>query len=386
MPTGSARPRREAPGSAQPARPTRIAPIKVMVVDDSITARMVHSRIVSSDDRMTVVAIAGTAEQAIDLLATVGVDVILLDLDMPGIGGLDAIPRIVKAAGGARIMVVSSLTVDGAEQTLAALALGAADTLPKPSAGTFNDAYRETLRAKIRALGGASAKRGRAHVTAPRASVRTRSGRQPKVLAIGASTGGIHALGVLFAGLPHPLTLPILVTQHLPASFMPVLARQLETISGCEALVAEDDTELVPGRILVAPGDAHLTVRAHGDTVRIRLDRSAAASGCTPSVDPMFASLAEVYGADALGVVLSGMGRDGAAGAAAIVAAGGTVFAQDEASCAVWGMPRAVAEAGLASAILPPDQIAGRIATSLRASRERTPGSGTAALGAGAWK
>jgi two-component system chemotaxis response regulator CheB len=342
-----------------------------MVVDDSITARTVHSRIVTSGDDMSVVAIASTAEQAIHLLASVRVDVILLDLDMPGIGGLDALPGIIAAARGARIMVVSSLTVDGAEQTLAALAQGAADTLPKPVSGTFDEAYRETLRGKIRALGGASARRARtsaARPASPASRVRAGSGRRPQVLAIGASTGGIHALGQLFGALPKRLALPILITQHLPASFMPVFARQLQTISGCEALVAEEDTELLPGRILVAPGDAHLTVWAHGGAMRIRLDRSPSASGCTPSVDPMFASLAEVYGADTLGVVLSGMGRDGSLGAAKIVASGGALFAQDEASCAVWGMPRAVAEAGLASAILPPEQIAVRIAASMRAA------------------
>ncbi|MDB5725811.1 MAG: cheB [Novosphingobium sp.] len=343
-----------------------------MVVDDSITARTVHTRIVAGDDDMAVVAVAGTAEQAIALLATVRVDVILLDLDMPGIGGLDALPRMIAAARGARIMVVSALTVDGAEQTLSALALGAADTLPKPIAGTFDETYRETLRGKIRALGGASARYARASAAPPSLStpapaLRSGSGRRPQVLAIGASTGGIHALGQLFGALPKNIALPVLVTQHLPASFMPVFARQLHAISGCEAVVAEDDTELVPGRIIVAPGDAHLTVWRQGEVVRIRLDRSPSASGCTPSVDPMFASLAEVYGADTLGVVLSGMGRDGALGAARIVAAGGALFAQDEASCAVWGMPRAVTEAGLASAILPPDQIALRIAASLRA-------------------
>lgn len=367
-------------------------PLKVMVVDDSITARTVHSRIVTSDDDMSVVAIAGTAEQAIHLLGTVRVDVILLDLDMPGIGGLDALPEIIAAAHGARIIVVSALTVDGAEQTLAALALGAADTLPKPVAGTFDEAYRETLRGKIRALGGASARAGArgggrsarasaALPSSPAPALRAGSCRRPQVLAIGASTGGIHALGQLFGALPQRIALPILVTQHLPASFMPVFARQLQTISGCEALVAEEDTELVPGRIIVAPGDAHLTVWRQGETVRIRLDRSPSASGCTPSVDPMFASLAEVYGADTLGVVLSGMGRDGAIGAAQIVAAGGALFAQDEASCAVWGMPRAVAEAGLASAILPPDQIALRIAASLRASNI-----GSATPKGAAWK
>jgi two-component system chemotaxis response regulator CheB len=363
MNMGNASPRRQPRGPAASAR----APVKVMVVDDSITARTVHSRIVERDDGMTVVAVAATAEQAISVLGTVRVDVILLDLDMPGIGGLGALPRIIEAARGARIMVVSSLTVDGAEQTIAALAQGAADTLPKPIAGTFNEAYRETLRAKIRELGNASAGRPAVRSAAPSvARPRGGSGRKPQVLGIGASTGGIHALGQLFAALPSRLALPILVTQHLPASFMPVFARQLETLSGCEALIAENDSELLPGRVLIAPGDAHLTVWRHGEAVRIRLDRRRSASGCTPSVDPMFASLAHVYGGGVVGVVLSGMGRDGVAGAARIVAAGGIVLAQDEASCAVWGMPRAIAEAGLAAAILSPDRIGERITASMR--------------------
>lgn len=381
-----ATPRREPPGP----RANRMMPLKVMVVDDSITARTVHTRIIAGDDDMAVVAIAGTAEQAIHLLGEVRVDVILLDLDMPGIGGLDALPGIIAAARGARIMVVSSLTVDGAEQTIAALAQGAADTLPKPVPGAFDEGYRETLRMKVRALGdatGRSVPPSAAVPSAPRSGLRAGSGRRPQVLAIGASTGGIHALGQLFAGLPTRIGLPVLVTQHLPASFMPVFARQLQTFSGCDALVAEDDSELVPGRILVAPGDAHMTVWRQGETVRVRLDRSPAPSGCTPSVDPMFASLAEAYGADTLGVVLSGMGRDGTIGAAKIVAAGGALFAQDEASCAVWGMPRAVAEAGLASAILPPDQIAVRIAASLRAAAgPRTAAARKQNLTGAAWK
>lgn len=365
----SARPRREPPGPAASVRP----PVKVMIVDDSITARTVHSRIVAGDNEMTVAAIAGTAEQAIGLLGAIAVDVVLLDLEMPGIGGLDALPRIIAAARGARIMVVSALTIDGAEQTLSALAQGAADTLPKPVAGRFDQDYRDALLSKVRALGHASAQRGPARpgAVAP-TRVRAVSGRRPRVLGIGASTGGIHALGQLFAALPHGLDLPILVTQHLPASFMPVFARQLRAVAGYETLVADNDIEVLPGRILVAPGDAHLAVRIHAGHVRVRLDRTPAASGCTPSVDPMFASLAEVYGADTLGVVLSGMGRDGAAGAARIVSAGGAVFAQDEESCAVWGMPRAVAEAGLACAILPPEQIACRIAASMRASATRS--------------
>jgi two-component system chemotaxis response regulator CheB len=369
MERAQARTRRSSAGAGtSPRVPIARAPIRVMIVDDSITARTVHSRIVEGDGTMSVVAIAGTAEQAIALLAVARADVILLDLEMPGIGGLDALPKILEISHGARVLVVSSQTQTGAEQTLSALSLGAADTMPKPTSGGFAQSYRDALLGKIRALGAASGagKPGRQVLPPPR--VVTGAPRKPGVLAIGASTGGIHALGLLFGSLSRRLDLPILVTQHLPASFMPVFARQLTTASGYETQIAEDDAEVRPDRILIAPGDAHLTVYTKGSRVRAKLAHGRQPSGCTPSVDPMFASLAEVYGADALGVVLSGMGRDGADGAAAIVAAGGTILAQNEASCAVWGMPRAVVDAGLASAVLPPDELAMRIAASLGAA------------------
>jgi len=181
------------------------------------------------------------------------------------------------------------------------------------------------------------------------------------VLAIGASTGGIHALGVLFHSLPKRIGVPILVTQHLPPPFMPVFARQLGTIAGRECLVAEDGMRLRTDLILLAPGDAHLTVEPMDRTTVVRLTHGRSVSGCMPSLDPMFASVGAVFNTGALGVVLTGIGRDGVEGASRMVACGGAVIAQDEGSCAVWGMPRAVLEAGLACAVLPPDKIARRI-------------------------
>jgi two-component system, chemotaxis family, protein-glutamate methylesterase/glutaminase len=364
MEGAQARARRNPPGPKKSAR----KPIRVMIVDDSITARTVHSRIVEGDPAMSVVAIAGTAEQAIALLGAVQVDVILLDLEMPGIGGLDALPKILEISRGGRVLVVSSQTQSGAEHTLSALSLGAADTMPKPSSGGFGNDYRGSLLEKVRALGSASPTHQPPLKAVPPGRRAAGSTSKPKVLAIGASTGGIHALGLLFGSLSRRLDLPILVTQHLPGSFMPVFARQLTVASGYEASIADDDAEMLPGRILIAPGDAHLTVRMRGGRVRVRLDGAAQASGCTPSVDPMFSSVAEVFGSNTLGVVLSGMGRDGVEGARRIVDAGGTVLAQNEASCAVWGMPRAVADAGLAAAVLPPEEIAGRIAGSVGAA------------------
>jgi two-component system chemotaxis response regulator CheB len=186
-------------------------------------------------------------------------------------------------------------------------------------------------------------------------------------LAIAASTGGIEALAQFFAGLGGAIGVPILITQHLPPAFMRHFASQVEGMAERPADVAEPGAALCPDRILIAPGDAHLRVTRSGSDVRVRLDRGAAATGCLPSADPMFASVASIYGSGALAVLLSGMGRDGMDGAAKIVAAGGTVMAQDRETSVVWGMPGAVATAGFANAVLPPDMLGRRIAACQRA-------------------
>ena len=336
-----------------------------MIVDDSMVARAVLSRMVEADSAFEIAAVAGTAEDAIDALYEVRVDIVILDLEMPGAGGLKSIPRIIRAAAGAKVMIVSSLAEDGAEETVAALALGAADTLPKPGTGRFNGKFSEILLGKLKALGYAEGRATFAPEPSPGfgGTLRAMPNDPIDVLAIGASTGGIHAIGVLFQALPKRIGVPILVTQHLPEPFMPVFARQLRAAAQREALVAEDGMPLLPDRILLAPGDAHLTVDHSDEVPVVRLTRGPSASGCLPSVDPMFASVGAAYGSRALGVILTGMGRDGVEGAASLVAAGGAVIAQDEASCAVWGMPRAVLDAGLACAVLPPDKIARRIAS-----------------------
>ena len=335
-----------------------------MIVDDSMVARAVLSRMIVADQGFEICAVAGTAEDAIEALGQVEVDVILLDLEMPGLGGLKSIPQILEAANGARVLIVSSLAEEGAEETVAALALGAADTLPKPGTGRFNGRFSEILLGKLRALGLAErANRARIERAVSESRRVTLSPLRQipvaplKLLAIGASTGGIHALGSFFEHLKQPIAAPILVTQHLPAPFMPVFARQLAVASGRVAQVAEDGMRLINDQIFIAPGDAHLTIERRGESLTVRLERHASTSGCMPSVDPMFASAGAVVGGGALGVVLTGMGRDGTEGAAKLVACGGGVIAQDEASCAVWGMPRAVSEAGLVCAILPPCEI-----------------------------
>jgi two-component system chemotaxis response regulator CheB len=336
-----------------------------MIVDDSTIARAVLSRILESDGSFEVAAVAGTAEDAIDALNSVKVDIVVLDLEMPGAGGLKLIPEILKAASGARVMIVSSLADKGKEQTVAALALGAADAMPKPGTGRFNGRFAEVLIGKLKAIG---------HADEPPRLVepiklqgygplRAMPADPVGIVAIGASTGGIHALATLFQALPPRIHVPILVTQHLPAPFMSVFARQLGIAARREAVVAENGTRLLPDRIVIAPGDSHLAIEADTEGYAARLVRDPAQSGCLPSVDPMFASAAAAFGASAVGVILTGMGRDGVEGAKRLVACGGSVLAQDEGTCAVWGMPRAVIEEGLACAVMPPEKIARRIAS-----------------------
>jgi two-component system chemotaxis response regulator CheB len=335
-----------------------------MIVDDSTVARAVLSRMVESDPAFEITAVAGSAEDAIEALGECRVDIVILDLEMPGAGGLKSIPRIIAAAAGAKIMIVSSLAEDGAEQTVAALALGAADTMPKPGTGRFNGRFSEILLGKLKALGCVGDELPMPVREGPlsRTLLRAMPSDPIDCLAIGASTGGIHALGSLFKVLPAKIGVPILVTQHLPIPFMSVFARQLGVVAQREAVVAEDGMELVADRILVAPGDSHLTVEPSSSGFMVRLTHGRSSSGCMPSVDPMFASVGAMFGSGGLGLVLTGMGRDGAEGAARLVACGGSIFAQDEGSCAVWGMPRAVLEAGLACAVLPPEKMARRIA------------------------
>ncbi len=345
---------------------------RVLIVDDSAVARAVMERIVGATDRFVVAASVSTATGALAFLAHNRVQFILLDVEMPGIDGITALPDLIAAGQGARVLIVSGQASEGATTTVQALALGAADTLFKPASGERLGGFGAALVDKLVRL---------ADPAVPRASVATTVSRAPTVapsrpavvgeefdvVAIGASTGGIHALSQLLRAIPSEFRLPILVTQHLPASFMPYFAAQLAVIASRPCDVAADHTRLRPGRIVVAPGDAHMRCVALPDGgAAIRLSGDPSASGCMPSVDPMFASLASVFGSRMLAIVLSGMGRDGADGAGYVHRAGGCVVVQDQASSVVWGMPGAVAETGCADAILSPAAI-GRLA----AARQR---------------
>lgn len=355
--------------SRQPSLPPRSGcnrtsdPVRVMIVDDSLIVRSVLSRVIAPEPDIEIVAKSGSAELAIAQLAKTPADVVLLDLEMPGMGGLEALPRILATNKSTQVLVVSSLTRAGAEHTLAALSMGAADTMLKPRTGEFDEAYRQALIGKIRALGSGS-EIDTAGQGAPAIDTlqRRHVGYCPKMIAIGASTGGIHALSIFLRNLPASVTTPILVAQHLPSSFAGVFARQLQSAAGREAVVAEDGMPIEPNRIFVASGNGHMTVTRKGGELVIDSLHGPAPSGCTPSVDPLFESAARHAGKETLGVVLSGMGRDGSLGAVKLVEAGSAIIVQDKESAAVWGMPRAIAEGGLADAVLAPDALAAHAA------------------------
>jgi two-component system chemotaxis response regulator CheB len=330
-----------------------------MIVDDSQVARAVLSRMLAPFPDFEIVATAGDAGEALRLLPRTAVDIVLLDVEMPGESGLEALPEIVRLGRGARVLIVSAFCDGAAAAAVEALSPGAAETLPKPGAEAFGGRFSEILADRLRRMGLREPPPSAGPDDAPEAKL--------GCLAIGASTGGLHAVTALLGGLPARIGAPILITQHLPAAFIPFVAREVQAASGRTTRIAEDGLELRCEEIVLAPGDAHIRLEQKGSRVLVRLDRSSAGKGCVPSVDVMLNSVAGTYGRAALGVMLSGMGRDGLAGSREVVARGGAMMAQDRASCAVWGMPRAVVEAGLACAVLPPAGLAARVAARVEA-------------------
>lgn len=348
---------------------------RVLIVDDSAVARAVMTRALQQDASLAVVGAVASAPAALDFLRRERVDAIVLDIEMPGVTGLVALPELMIAGQGAKVLIVSSSCGEGAAATIEALALGAADTLVKPEVGDFAGQFSRTIAQKLARLlnadpAPAASWHPRPVAPAPTLSVTIPSATIPSaggfdIVAIGASTGGIHALSLLLRELPAGFAAPILITQHLPTSFMPHFAAQVAVLAGRPCDIATDHMRIRRGRIVVAPGDAHMRVVRTSEGAAIRLTTERVGSGCLPSVDPMFESLAEVYGARALAIVLSGMGRDGAEGARRIAASGGAVVVQDQASSAVWGMPGSVVRGGTAHTVLPPSEI-GRLVASCR--------------------
>jgi two-component system chemotaxis response regulator CheB len=346
------------------------ARIRVMLVDDSGVSRALMSQWLRDDSRIEVVATASNGRDAIAIAAAQPLDVIVLDVEMPGIGGLEALPKLIEAAPDARILMASTLTTRNARVTLEALQLGATDAIAKPQSGWASPAgpeFRGEFVRKVlalaeigRARSGAGAARAQQNVPPP-ISRAAPSKVAPGVLAVGASTGGPNALFELFEQLPKPVRVPILVTQHMPPTFTAILAEHIGRRAGLPACEVADGTAAEPGIIYVAPGGRHLEAVRKGDRVILKLSDAPPENFCRPSVNPMFRSAASVWGAATLGVMMTGMGSDGLDGARKIVAGGGTMLAQDQASSVVWGMPGSVVKAGLAAEVLPVSGLASAI-------------------------
>lgn len=358
--------------------------IRVMIVDDAVVVRGLFARWVEAEPDLEVVASLRSGRDAVAQVERVDPDVVLLDVDMPDLDGIAALPLLLAKKRDLVVIMASTLTRRNAEISLRALSLGATDYIPKPSSnsevtGSVN--FRRDLIEKIRHLGPRS-KRLRlrqAREAAPsivpdrprslirdavRAPIALRAmpATPPRVLLIGASTGGPQALNTIVENIGSVLDrAPVLITQHMPPTFTAIMAEHLARVARRPVREAQDGEEINAGTIYLAPGGKHMKVARCDGFAVITLDDGPLVNFCKPAVDPLFASAAEVWGGKVLALVLTGMGADGLSGARAITAAGGHVLAQDEATSVVWGMPGQVATAGLCSAVLPLPEIAPRL-------------------------
>ncbi len=365
-------------------------PIRVMVVDDSAVIRGLISRWIEAESDLTVAASLRTGRDAVNQLERIDPDVAVLDIEMPDLDGISALPLLLAKKRDLVIIMASTLTRRNAEVSLKALSLGAADYIPKPETTRelgSAEAFRHDLVQKIRHLGARvrrtvktvaapplapgrdrtrepSAQAVATPLVAPQAplTVRSLSHAAPRVLLIGSSTGGPQALMTLVGGIGKIIDhYPVLITQHMPPTFTTILAEHLARTSRRPAAEGIDGETVKPGHIYLAPGGKHMRVARRGVEPVIALDDGPAVNFCKPAVDPLFQSAIEVWQSGIMAVVLTGMGADGMRGGKDIVAAGGNVIAQDEATSVVWGMPGAVAHAGICAAVLPLDQIAPKL-------------------------
>jgi two-component system chemotaxis response regulator CheB len=384
--------------SLHPRGAPRGDPIRVMIVDDAIVVRGLLVRWIEAETGLQVVASLRSGREAIEQLERTSPDVVVLDIDMPDIDGITALPRLLEIKRDLVVIMSSTLTRRNAEVSLKALSLGAADYIPKPETTrelTGSASFRRELIEKVRTLGTRRRQRlqaaahalpwrtppkpvddpggtgGLRSVAAPDLvpdhataafKLRPFPNVPPRVLLIGSSTGGPQALIAVFNQIGAVVDqAPVLVTQHMPPTFTTVLAELLTRTSGRPAHEAVHGEAIRAGKIYIAPGGRHLRVIRRDGMATVALDEGPLVNFCRPAVDPMFSSATEAWGGWNLALVLTGMGSDGTRGAADIVAAGGCVIAQDEDTSVVWGMPGSVTRAGLCSAVLPIDRIPTKI-------------------------
>jgi len=387
--------------------------IRVMVVDDSAVIRGLITRMLEADPEVSVEASVGNGQLAVNQLTRKPgeIDVVILDIEMPVMDGLTALPLLLKADPAIKVIIASTLTKRNAEISLKALSLGATEYIPKPSTArelSGENGFRRELIDKVKNLGilhraaiGKPVSLRSATVPAPALApsasgarpARTpaspaadtpqgwkinRSGEivlrkaslvKPDILAIGSSTGGPQALFEFLKGLPKTINLPIVITQHMPATFTSILAEHITRMTGWPCSEAKNGDSVETGKILLAPGDYHMIVTQKGPQRIVTINQDAPENFCRPAVDPMLRSVVKVYGPRVFTVILTGMGNDGARGAKQVVDAGGTVIAQDEKTSVVWGMPGAAASSGVCSAVLPISELAGYIVNFLNRTK-----------------
>lgn len=340
--------------------------IRVLIVDDAVVVRSRVSKLLSSDPELEVVGVAANGHIALAKIPQVNPDVVILDVEMPEMNGLETLAAIRQTYPCLPVIMFSTSTRTGATATLEALARGATDYSTKPSnLGSVEAANQHIctdLIPKIKLFGAAVAKiEMPTSVTKAIAAPIRLVTEAVEVVAIGVSTGGPNALAVLLAQFPADLPVPILIVQHMPPMFTKLLAERLASKSKIQVDEAVPGTILKPGQAWIAPGDFHLIVERHDTVVRLATHQAPPENSCRPSVDVLFRSVAQVYGARAIAVVMTGMGQDGLRGCEYIREVGGEILVQDRASSVVWGMPGFVANAGLADRVIPLDQMAGFI-------------------------
>ena len=373
---------------------TRQDKLRVMVVDDSVVIRGMISRWIGAEPDMEVSASLRTGLDAVNQLERINPDVAVLDIEMPELDGISALPQLLAKKRDLIIIMASTLTRRNAEISFKALSLGASDYIPKPEStreASAAETFHHDLIQKIRHLGARVRRAAHTHapahaspslapvhhdkpavarapIVAPASAAHPTPARRPfsmlapRVLLIGSSTGGPQALMSLVTEIgPVIDRFPVLITQHMPPTFTTILAEHLARSSRRPAHEAVDGEIVKAGRIYLAPGGRHMKVVRHGADAAIALDDGPPVNFCKPAVDPLFTSAIDVWQGGIMSVILTGMGSDGMRGGKDIVAAGGSVIAQDEATSVVWGMPGAAANAGICAAILPLNQIAPKL-------------------------
>lgn len=374
-------------------------PIRVMIVDDSVVVRGLVGRWLDEEPGVAVVASHRNGRLAVDDVLRSNPDVVILDIEMPDMDGLTALPLLIGKKRNLVVVVASTLTRRNAEISLKALSLGAADYIPKPESNsgvtTSTDFRRELVdkvlnlgqRAKSRGLPGHAPAARPAQRSAPGAAqpaaagalrasrpatftVRPYASVKPRILTIGSSTGGPQALNTLFSEIGSAIgQVPVVLTQHMPPTFTAILAEHVAKAAGRPASEGKDGELVQAGHVYVAPGGKHMLLAKNGNDIVIRLSDAPPVNFCKPAVDPLFKSVVDIYGTATLAVVLTGMGSDGAEGVRKIGQVGGSVIAQDEETSVVWGMPGAAAHTGMCSDVLPLNEIGRKVSKILLGGR-----------------